>query len=110
MYSLTIQHESKKIQLKWKLEQLEDDDDVIFTNLFFKELPDYNVRLLEENTNIGIFYKNIQIVQLYFHPERLMYFLQFIQSGSVVREFYLEEDVMEAKKKYTVLFDVMYAT
>jgi hypothetical protein len=113
MYSLTIQHDLQTIHIKWDLEPLDPDDDynIIFTNFSFTaQSSDYNARLLEENTSIGVYYKNIQIAQIHFHSERLIYFLQFIQSGAVVREFYLEEDVLEAKKKYAVVYDVMYAS
>jgi hypothetical protein len=105
MYSLTIQHGSQTIDLKWKLKAIDDDDEnVVFSNVKFMAPNEYS--RVDNNTAICITYKNKEIVHLYFHPERLMYFLQFIQSGSAVREYYLEEDELEACKKYSVVFTV----
>ncbi len=105
MYSLTIQHGSQTIDLKWKLKAIDDDDEnVVFSNVKFMAPNEYS--RMDNNTAICITHKNKEIVHLYFHAERLMYFLQFIQSGSVVREFYLEEDDLKTSKKYTVLCSV----
>ena len=124
MYGLTLLHKSKRLQIKWDLVCCDDcndcndcndcddcddwdDDTVCFTNASISPDSDYTLQLLDENTLMVILYKNIQIVHLYFHPERMIYILQFIHSGSIVRrEYYLEMEMLEAKKKYIV----MYAT
>jgi hypothetical protein len=105
MYGLTILHNSKRLCIKWNLSACSDEDDTVcFTNASIGPESDYTLQLLDENTSMVILYKNMQIVHFYFHPERMIYILQFIHSGSVVREYYLEDDVLEAKKKYTVTY------
>jgi hypothetical protein len=108
MYISTIQHNFQILLIKWNLEPLFPNDsyNIIFTDFSFTtSSADYKARLIEENTCIGIHYKNIQIAQIHFHSERLIYFLQFIQSDAIVNGFYLEN----AGEKYTVAYEVMYA-
>jgi hypothetical protein len=115
MYGLTLLHKSKRLQIKWDLvccddcddcdDCDEDEDTVCFTNASISPESDYTLQLLDENTLMVILYKNIQIVHLYFHPERMIYILQFIHSGSIVRrEYYLEMEMLEVKKKYSATY------
>lgn len=105
MYSLTIQHNLQNIHMRWTLKPIDEETVVIGKLKFSTSSNEYSASVLDYSTIIVI-YKNEEIARLYFHPERLMYFLQFIQSGSVVREYYLEEEVLDATQKYTVEYTV----
>ena len=106
MYSLTIQHNSQTLHIRWSLQADDDDETVVIEKLKYTPHEDYSVCVLDDSLTISVFYKKNEIIQLYFHPERIMYFLRFIHSGSVVREYYLEDDLLDAKQKYSVVYSV----